>query len=87
MIEVYSHGLFIERWIYSPLTVCKQIQKYHTNTLTIIELSRNDDLTLEKIHRELPDIRFITFKENSLFTEDATHSSVLAWSWILIFRH
>ena len=51
--------------------VCKQIQKYHADTLTIIELSRNDEITLEQIQRELPDIRFIVFKENTIFTEEA----------------
>lgn len=57
--------------------LCELVSKYHRDTLTIIELKRNDDETLKLIRSELPDIRFIVLKED-LMTSDIAKQYLVA---------
>ena len=56
MIEVYSHGLFIERWIYSPLTTDQR-------TLGELFVSILDEGTEEAISRVMEELCSIFVSE------------------------
>lgn len=51
--------------------LCELVGKYHRDTLSIIELKRNDEETFKLIRSELPDLRFIVLKEDLMPTDIA----------------